>query len=79
MSRETPTRSKWPTREDFEDVFRGGDVVLQVFDEDADAEGMGEGFEVLDSGEGVLECAGVPRVVLLAEVEDTGCEGDLLG
>ena len=65
--------------EDFEDVFGGGDVVLQVFDEDADAEGVGEGFEVLDGGEGVLEGAGVPGVVLLAEVEDAGCEGDLLG
>ncbi len=65
--------------EDFEDVFGGGDFVLQIFDEDADAEGVGEGFEVFDSGEGVLEGAGVPGVVLLAEVEDAGCEGDLLG
>ena len=65
--------------EDFEDVFGGGDFVLQIFDEDADAEGVGEGFEVLDGGEGVFEGAGVPGVVLLAEVEDAGCEGDLLG
>ena len=65
--------------EDFEDVFGGGDFVLQVFDEDADAEGVGEGLEVLDGGEGVFEGAGVPGVVLEAEVEDAGGDGDLLG
>ena len=65
--------------EDFEDVLGGGDFVLQVFDEDADAEGMGEGFEVLDGGEGVFEGAGVPGVVFVAEVEDAGGDGDLLG
>ena len=64
---------------DFEDVFGGGDFVLQVFDEDADAEGVGEGFEVLDGGEGVFQCSGVPRVVFVAEVEDAGGDGDLLG
>jgi len=62
-----------------QNVLRGGDFVLKVFDEDADAEGMGEGLEVLDGGEGVFEGAGVPGVALLAEVEDTGFDGDLLG
>ena len=52
--------------EDFQDVFGSGDFVLQVFDEDADAEGVGEGFEVLDGGEGVFEGAGVPGIVLVA-------------
>jgi hypothetical protein len=65
--------------EDFEDVLGAGDVVLEVFDEDADAEGVGEGFEVLDGGEGVLKGAGVPGVVFVAEVEDAGGDGDLLG
>ena len=65
--------------EDFEDVLGRGDFVLQVFDEDADAEGVGEGFEVLDGGEGVFEGAGVPGVALLAEVEDAGVDGNLLG
>ena len=65
--------------EDFEDVLGGGDFVLEIFDEDADAEGVGEGFEVLDGGEGVFEGAGVPGVVLVAEVEDAGGDGDLLG
>ncbi len=65
--------------ENFEDVLGRGDVVLQVLDEDADAEGMGEGFEVLDGGEGVFEGAGVPGVVFVAEVEDAGRDGDLLG
>ncbi len=64
---------------DFEDVFGGGDFVLQVFDEDADAEGVGEGFEVLDGGEGVFEGPGVPGVVFVTEVEDTGGDGDLFG
>ncbi len=65
--------------EDFEDVLGAGDVVLKVFDEDADAEGVGEGLEVLDGGEGVFEGAGVPRVALLAEMEDAGVDGNLLG
>ena len=80
-------RWAWPTSghtdvvevtdaEDLEEVFGGGDVVLQVFEEDADAEGVGEGLEMLDGGEGVLEGASVPGVVLLAEVEDEGWEGD---
>ena len=65
--------------EDFEEVLGGGDFVLQVFEEDADAERVGEGLEVLDGGEGVFEGAGVPGVVLVAEVEDAGVDGDLLG
>lgn len=40
---------------------------------------MGEGFEVLDGGEGVFEGAGVPGLVLEAEVEDGGGDGNLLG
>ena len=65
--------------DDFEEVLGGGDLVLEVFEEDADAEGVGEGLEVLDGGEGVLEGAGVPGVVLVAEVEGAGGDGDLLG
>jgi hypothetical protein len=65
--------------EDFQDVLGGGDFVLQVLDENADAKGVGEGLEVFDGGEGVLEGAGVPGIVLLAEVEDAGVDGDLLG
>jgi hypothetical protein len=65
--------------DDFEEMLGGGDFVLKIFKEDADAEGVGEGLEVLDGGEGVLEGAGVPVVVLLAEVEGAGGNGDLLG
>ena len=65
--------------EDFEEVFGRGDFVLQVFEEDLDAERVGEGFEVLDGGEGVFEGAGVPGVVLEAEVKGDGGDGDLLG
>ena len=65
--------------EDFEDVLGRGDVVLQILDEDADPEGVGEGFEVLDGGEGVFERAGVPRVAFVAEMKDAGGDGDLLG
>ena len=46
--------------EDFEQVLGGGDFVLQVFEQDFDAERVGEGLEVLDGGEGVFEGAGVP-------------------
>jgi hypothetical protein len=65
--------------DDLEEMLGGGDLVLEVFEEDADAEGMGEGFEVLDGSEGVLERTGVPEVVLVAEVEDDGLDGELLG
>ncbi len=65
--------------DDLEEVLGSGDLVLEVFEEDADTEGMGEGFEVLDGGEGVLKGAGVPEVVLVAEVEDDGLDGELLG
>jgi hypothetical protein len=65
--------------ENFENVFGGRDFVLEVLDEDAGAEGVGEGLEVFDGGEGVFEGAGVPTVVFLAEVEDAGGDGDLLG
>jgi hypothetical protein len=65
--------------DDFEEVLGSGDFVLEVFEEDADAEGVGESFEVLDGGEGVFEGADVPCVALVAEVEDDGLDGDLLG
>ena len=65
--------------DDLEEVLGGGDLVLEVFEEDANAEGMGEGFEVLDGGEGVFEGADVPCVALVAEVENYGLDGDLLG
>lgn len=64
---------------DFEQMLGSGDFILQVFKQDFDAERLGEGFEVLDCGEGIFEGAGVPRLVLEAEVERNGAEGDLLG
>ena len=36
--------------EDVEEVVGGGDVVLQVFQQQVDAERRGEGLEVFDSG-----------------------------
>jgi hypothetical protein len=36
--------------EDLQNVLGGGDFVLQVFDQEADAERVGEGLEVLDGG-----------------------------
>jgi hypothetical protein len=65
--------------EDFENVFGSGDFVLEIFNEDANAEGMGEGLEMLDGSEGVFEGAGVPGIVFLTEVKDAGVDGDLLG
>lgn len=65
--------------EDLEEVLGGGDVVGEVFEEQLDAERGGEGLEVFDRGEGVFEGARAPGIVLHAEVEDDGAEGDLLG
>jgi hypothetical protein len=65
--------------ENLEDVLGCGDFVLKVFDEHLDAERVGEGLDVLDGGEGVLDGAGVPGVVFEAEVERDGGDGDHLG
>jgi len=65
--------------EDLQNVLGGGDFVLQVFDEEADAERVGEGLEMLNGGEGVFEGAGVPGVAFVAEMEDAGVDGNLLG
>jgi hypothetical protein len=65
--------------EDLEEVFGSGDFVLEVFEDDLHAEGMGEGFDVLYGSKGVLKSAEVPGVVLDAEVEGECGEGDLLG
>ena len=65
--------------EDLEEVVGRGDFVLEVFEEDLDAERVGEGLEVLNGSEGVFEGAEVPGLVFEAEVEGDGGEGDLLG
>jgi len=65
--------------ENFEEMLGCGDLVLEIFKQDADAEGVREGLEVLDGGEGVFEGAEIPGVVLVAEVEGAGGDGDLLG
>jgi hypothetical protein len=65
--------------EDGEQMLRRGDLVLQILQQQADAERGGEGLEVLDGGERALEGGLVPGGVLEAEVEDDGGEGDLLG
>lgn len=65
--------------EDFEQMLGGGDLVLQIFEQDFDAERMGEGLEMLNGGKGVFEGTGIPGLVLEAEVEGDGTEGDLLG
>ena len=65
--------------DDLQEVFRSGDLVLEVFEENANAERVGEGFEVLDGGEGIFEGAGVPKLVLVAEMEDDGLNGELFG
>ena len=65
--------------DDFEEMGGGGDLVGQVFEQESDAEGAGEGFQVLDGGEGVLDGVGRPGVVGEAHVQGNGGEGDLLG
>ena len=64
---------------DFNEAGRGSEVVVEVFEQELDAERGGEGLEVLDGGEGEVEGFGGPAVVLKAEVEDAGAEGNLLG
>ncbi len=64
--------------DDLEEMFGSGDLVLKILEQDADAEGMREGFEMLDSGEGIFEDANVPGIILVAEVEDDGLDGELL-
>jgi hypothetical protein len=54
--------------EDVEEVVGGGDLVLEVFEEEADAEGGGESLEVLDGGERVVDGGVLPGVVAEAEV-----------
>ena len=78
-SRQTPTRSKWPTRR-ISRMCSGVVISFWRFSmRMLYAEGMGEGLEMFDCGEGVFEGAGVPGVVLLAEVKDAGVDGDLFG
>ena len=64
--------------EDLEQVFGGGDFVLKIFEQDFYAQGMSEGLEVLDGGEGIFDGTGAPGIVLEAEVEGDGGEGNLL-
>ena len=65
--------------EDFDQVLGGGGFAGKVFDEQTHAEGTGEGAEVFECGEGVLDGARGPAIVPLAEVEDEVAKGDLLG
>ncbi len=37
--------------DDFEEVLGCGDLVLEIFEQNTDTEGVGEGLEVFDGGE----------------------------
>jgi hypothetical protein len=63
----------------FEQVVGGGGLAEQVLDQEADAEGMGEGAEVFKCGDGVFQRTGRPAVFALAEVEDEIAKGNELG
>ncbi len=66
--------------QDFKQVLGRGDGVREVFEQQLYAQRCGEGFEVLDGGEGVLEGVFGPLVALRkAEVQDAGGGGDGLG
>ena len=65
--------------EDGEQVLRGGDLVLQVLQQQAHAERRGEGLEVLDGSERVLDGRLVPGRVPEAKVKDNGDKRDLFG
>ena len=60
-------------------MLRRGDLVLQILQQQADAERRGECLEVLDGGERVLQGVLIPRRVPQPKVEDDGGEGHLLG
>lgn len=64
---------------DLEQMFRRGDVVLQIFKQHLNTERMGEGFYVLYGGKRVVDRGSIPRIVLEAEVERDGRERNLLG
>src|SRR5579875_3040521 len=65
--------------EDFDEVGGTRDLALEILDQDFDAEGIGEGAQMLEGGDGMLETALAPAIVALAEVEDEEAEGDLFG
>jgi len=65
--------------EDFNQVAGGCGFAEQVFDEQAHAERMGEGAEVFEGRERVLDGAGRPSVFTLTEVDNEVAEGDGLG
>ena len=50
-------------------MLRRGDLVLQVLQQQADAQGRGEGLQVLDRGERALDGGLVPGGIAQAEVE----------
>lgn len=65
--------------QDLEDMLGCGDIVLKIFDEHSNAERVGEGLDVLDCSEGVLDGARIPGVFFEAEVKRDGGDGDHLG
>ena len=65
--------------EDGEQVFRSSGIAGQVLDEQADTQGVREGSEVFECGEGVLDGARGPAVFFFAQVQDEVLKGDGLG
>ncbi len=68
-----------PDPDDLDEVLGFGHVVGQVLEQDFDAERTGEGLQVLDCGERIVERARAPLVVFGAEVQDAGLDRNLLG
>ena len=60
-------------------MLGSGGFAEQVFDQQAHAERAGEGAEVLESGERVLDGARRPSVVVFAEMDDEIAQRDVLG
>ena len=69
MSKQTPTLAKWPTRMISDQIRRRGHIVLDVFEQQLDAERSAKGLQVLDRGQRVLQGALVPLGVAIADVQ----------
>ena len=65
--------------EDFHQVLRCGWVADEIFGNQADAERLGKGVEVLEGGDGVVLGAGGPGVGAFAEVNDEVLKVQVLG
>ena len=54
---------------DFQQVFRLGDFVLDIFEQQVYAQRLAEDAHVFDRGDGVVQCARTPLIFALAQMQ----------